>query len=535
MMLRVKTLGQKLVKRPMNDSQLRWLFIAITAVNIIPIIIVRHVPAVDLPNHVLAAAVAINKAQYYPQGPLTFKFFFSPYILFTVIITALLPVFGKIWATKIVLLAYSVGLPLSVLKYIKAFNQESWPLAFLIFPFVYSYHFEFGLIQYCIGIPLVFLALAYSKKLFDRTDTISVLLIISILAIAIYFSHWVDFLAFSVGFTAKYLSLIIRHKNSINNRLSKIDRTLIFVKSAAIFMAPLIFFGIYLSQVWRRSQMSHLTMANFQYKSILWQIIEPMRTLFSNSLLALDIIQIFILAALIILAFMIRKRRPSTAGGVLPFGLIMLLLATLIPGQAFLSSWSQNSRFVVFAFVPIIACISLPYGSWRNIGPIVMTVLVVVLTIFRAEYYIKTDRIADEYLGALKTVVGSGKNVYNLLAGVPDPRPGNLPVFMHTISYFHVDSGGYSPFLFDFQPYVSGLSADIDLPKGPEYSEWEKVNPKSFYRTLSRWDYLAVMHCGQPVPDYIKRLQPLIKYSGPNCTIYTTTGITDLIPEDSVP
>ena len=166
------------VKESMKDPHLKWLFAGLTAINLVPIVIVKYVPSVDLPNHVLAAVVALRDPQYYPQGPLAFKFVFSPYILFTLIMTFLIPLFGKIWATKIVLLAYATGLPLSVLAYFRMFNRDSWPLAFLIFPFVYSYHFEFGLIQYCIGIPLVFWALAYSKRLFDREDSISTLFII---------------------------------------------------------------------------------------------------------------------------------------------------------------------------------------------------------------------------------------------------------------------------------------------------------------------------------------------------------------------
>ena len=49
---------------------------------------------------------------------------------------------------------------------------------------------------------------------------------------------------------------------------------------------------------------------------------------------------------------------------------------------------------------------------------------------------------------------------------------------------------------------------------------------------LSKWDYLAVIHCGKPIPEYLKRLGPLIKYSDSICTIYTTKGISSFIPED---
>lgn len=92
-----------IIRRGVLDSPLKWLFLVAVFVHAIPLLIVEYVPSVDLPNHVLAGAVAINSDGFYPVGPLTFDGVLSPYILLTALMGVLLPIFGVIWATKIVL------------------------------------------------------------------------------------------------------------------------------------------------------------------------------------------------------------------------------------------------------------------------------------------------------------------------------------------------------------------------------------------------------------------------------------------------
>lgn len=273
-----------MIRRGVRDSPLKWLFLVAVFVHAIPLLIVEYVPSVDLPNHVLAAAVAINSDGFYPVGPLAFDWVLSPYILFTALMVVLLPIFGAIWATKIVLLAYVIGLPLSVLAYLRAFNRNNWPLAFMVFPFVYSYHFEYGFIQYCLGIPLVFLTLSVCKNVMDRIDSRASVLLAAGLAMAVYLSHWVNFLAFLVGFVCLIVPLRKRHDLDTMPMPRGRERVSVLMKGLAIITPPLVLFAIYLSQVWSRSQGRDLIKADLHYRSIVWQLLEPMRTLMSSVL-----------------------------------------------------------------------------------------------------------------------------------------------------------------------------------------------------------------------------------------------------------
>lgn len=166
----------------------------------------------------------------------------------------------------------------------------------------------------------------------DRIDSRASVLLAGGLAVAVYLSHWVNFLAFLVGFVCLIVPLRKRHDLDTMPMPRRRESVSVLIKGLAIITPPLVLFAIYLSQVWSRSYGRDLIEADLHYRSIVWQLLEPMRTLMSNSSLVLDILQIVVLVTLTLWAFMRRKTESCVSRGLLPFSILMIVLVMLVPG-----------------------------------------------------------------------------------------------------------------------------------------------------------------------------------------------------------
>ena len=127
-----------------------------------PLWVGRHLPMVDLPQHLFLISVLHrldDPTTLYPQffairGQLT------PYLGYYYLVSALNWLFPLTVANKLFLTAYVVGLPLSLAVLLRSLGRPRWP-SLLAVPFAYGDSFAWGFVNYCAAIPLALLCCAF--------------------------------------------------------------------------------------------------------------------------------------------------------------------------------------------------------------------------------------------------------------------------------------------------------------------------------------------------------------------------------------
>ncbi|MFZ5471749.1 MAG: hypothetical protein ACOZIN_20160 [Myxococcota bacterium] len=144
----------------MNPSAARLSFGLALFAGVAPLWVGRHLPLVDLPQHLHLISVLHrldDPTTLFPQlfearGTLT------PYLGYYYLVSALGWLFPLELANKLFLSAYVVGMPLSLAFLLRSLGRPTWP-ALLSLPFAYGDSLAWGFINYCSALPLSFLTM----------------------------------------------------------------------------------------------------------------------------------------------------------------------------------------------------------------------------------------------------------------------------------------------------------------------------------------------------------------------------------------
>ena len=150
------------------DRTDRALYAAALLLGVLPLWVARHLPMVDLPQHLHLISVLHrldDPTTLYP------RFFeargtFTPYLGYYYVVSALNWLLPLETANRVFLSAYVVGLPLSLAFLLRALGRPVWP-SLLALPFAYGDSFAWGFVNYCASLPLAVLCCG----LFVRTLT----------------------------------------------------------------------------------------------------------------------------------------------------------------------------------------------------------------------------------------------------------------------------------------------------------------------------------------------------------------------------
>ncbi|MBW2460946.1 MAG: hypothetical protein JRH11_04820, partial [Deltaproteobacteria bacterium] len=175
----------------------------------VPLWSVRWVPMGDLGGHIeLMDAViryddpATNYAEVYTRfeglAPNTFSL---------VAAQALGGIADARVVAKLLFGLFALTLPLSILFLCRVFGRSPW-LAFAAFPFVYGGLTNFGLLNFLVAVPLLFVAVGLAKRFSDHGDLGSAALLGGSL-IAIFFVHGLA-LFFALGCVALVIAVHVR-------------------------------------------------------------------------------------------------------------------------------------------------------------------------------------------------------------------------------------------------------------------------------------------------------------------------------------
>jgi hypothetical protein len=146
----------------------RALYAAALLLGVLPLWVARHLPMVDLPQHLHLISVLHrldDPTTLYPQ------FFearntLTPYLGYYYAVSALNWLLPLELANRLFLSVYVAGLPLSLAFLLRSLDRPTWP-SLLALPFAYGDSFAWGFVNYCASLPLALLCCG----LFVRTLT----------------------------------------------------------------------------------------------------------------------------------------------------------------------------------------------------------------------------------------------------------------------------------------------------------------------------------------------------------------------------
>lgn len=175
------------------EKLLFWLLVLI---HLYPVLAVKLFPTLDGPahlynsnliNHILADGSGAA-AEFFKLNIGIDPNYSGHFIL--CILNSFLPA----WlAEKILLALIIIFIPLSFRMMLRSLSADTVFMDYLAFPFIYSFTFYLGFYNFTIGIALMFFAIAYWQKIKDKLS-IRNTLILSLLLIAVYYSHIFTFL-----------------------------------------------------------------------------------------------------------------------------------------------------------------------------------------------------------------------------------------------------------------------------------------------------------------------------------------------------
>jgi hypothetical protein len=503
------------LKSMLSENTAFILLLIIAALGLVPLWIVQYPPNVDLPNHLLAAMYHSGLAQSGCFGFLQSDWILSPFILFFMIFVPLTKFVGLITAAKIVLSFYIFALPAAFWCFLKESGAQ--PLfAFLLLPVIFSYHFEWGFMQYCIGIPITIAAIVCSFRIL--TNGLSVLrgILAVFLIVLAYLSHLDNFIVLSIAIAVRSCFILAASRHRFRRTLAiQVGRILVIFMPASILMLRFLFF--------LRSNPLYTSPETdmFEYSSLSYQIKGLLRPFLSIDY-PFELTWLTIVAMFFGLGFACRRIRIH---GRLELALAIVygLIALIIPRYYFWGSWEHSSRFVVYAVICAFAAVKIirPIPRSAIIIPAVLCYAAIVGN--RVVHYREVDARINDIVSTLNQTVLPCSRIYTLYIAPYKVIPSAL----HAIGYYHLANGGVSPFLFTHHPPVNGFREVIPLQRYAENTTWHQVDPGKMAEVLRSYDYFLITTLGQPVPHWISRL-PIrqIGFSN-NCAVYAVLRSTN--------
>lgn len=173
---------------PQTKPVEKYLFLLACLMCGIPVWLPQFPPMVDLPQHAAQVALLLNLGNpAFPFSELFHLNLFTPYLLGYGLIAAFTPVLGIVAACKLVIWLALAGFAISTRWLLREAGADPY-WAWLTFPVLYGFTYQWGLLIFLIAAPvgLAFLALVWRMKAQPGWRSS---LAITLMLFALFFSH----------------------------------------------------------------------------------------------------------------------------------------------------------------------------------------------------------------------------------------------------------------------------------------------------------------------------------------------------------
>lgn len=180
------------------------LYFALAIVASAPAWIVKYPPMADLPFHLATIRVIhdFHSAQFGFDADFNLTLGRTQYVVYYLIGSALAYFVGVVAANVILIGTYLGGTVLALRALLRALGRDE-RLCIFVVPLLVNMMFMYGLFPFLLGIPIMFWALAIAVRYFEE-PTRDRGILLSVLVLALFYSHVFPFGIFGLGFAAMF-------------------------------------------------------------------------------------------------------------------------------------------------------------------------------------------------------------------------------------------------------------------------------------------------------------------------------------------
>jgi hypothetical protein len=450
-----------------------------------PLWVGRHLPMVDLPQHLYLISVLHrldDPTTLYPQvfairGQLT------PYLGYYYLVSALNWLFPLTVANKLFLTAYVVGLPLSLAFLLRSLGRPRWP-SLLAVPFAYGDSFGWGFVNYLSAIPLAFLCCAFLVRTLSDSQRRGWAIGLCLSLTAVLLFHVQVFAFLGIALPALLLMTSVPDDKTRKGTLLK-PRVLAILAVVPAALLFLVWVGLRLGEPatveygapWK-AWGPLLSAQNLSYKSFaqnwddLFQVLANILRDQSDRY-ALYAVGAICIACVVIAALQGASKSPRREGSVERWRMVVLAVVALamyiaLPFDVRGYMYYLNTRFAHLAAPLAVGALPILASRFRGyfLGAAALTTLVLAIPLVRGFSAFDDEALS---LDRLAPLAGSRPMVMGLIFDTSS-RAVRHPVFLHSAAVIARERGGVPNFTFALTPHSPLKYRGSPPPTFP--SEW---------------------------------------------------------------
>ncbi len=179
--------GMRYRRPPMGAKGLRLAFVAVVALAVLPLWIVKYVPMVDLPQHLAQADMWVKMGDpAWRWRDLFVLNYFTPYLLGYVIVRAVAVVSSLDVGFRVLLTAIVVAFPLAM-RFLLARSRAPIELALLAMPACFGFCWSYGFVNYLLAVPMALVGVALVTD--ERPMTLRRGMLVAVYVTLLFFTH----------------------------------------------------------------------------------------------------------------------------------------------------------------------------------------------------------------------------------------------------------------------------------------------------------------------------------------------------------
>lgn len=403
--------------------------------SLLPIWTATFPPLQDYPNHLLSAHMAAHYND--PNFDYAQNFILEwrpvPNMLGHAIIAGLAYIVPTPLAGKLCLSLYIILFPLSIFYLISAVDSNKLLLGLFSFPLIYNWFFNMGFLNFCLSLPLYFLAAGFWwKTRSDSPHRARRRAILGLLTFLVYLSHFVTFGTWLI--TIGLLSVISY------GWLDTIKRGLLLgVWAVAILTPATMLCDVVRTQI--EALLDLITPSVIAFASLPTKLMTAYQPFISfRALVEGTVLLILVILYLVLLLRNIAQRNAS------PFLAVTLALVGLylVLPVGFRALFYIASRLLILAVILGLPTLYVPRRfRWRVIlGGFLVVMSITHITLMLGVYHRANGELSDYYAGL--------QHIPPQQAVLPISRVHRGYVYYqeHVWAYYHIEKGGLSPGVF---------------------------------------------------------------------------------------
>jgi hypothetical protein len=428
-----------------------------------PAWIVKHPPLQDLPVHL--ATIRVVKSYADPAYGFSKDFVLTlgntQYVVYYLLGAALASVVGVVAANVVLVSTYLGGTVLALRALLRALGRDE-RLCLLVLPLLSNVMFEYGLLPFLFGIPLMLAALAAAVRHFER-PALRTGLVLGVLSVTLFYAHVSPFGLFGIGCAAMFPW----------TRPSRWIPAAAPVAPAAAILA----WWATRTDAGRLASGAATSSAHDPHLPVDAAIADAPNW-FCNILrdtsdeVLLVALAVVVVASLGLSAGDTDRGRPSGRSyALVPVACVVLYF--VLPG-AHGYIWLINQRFPILFAITAIPLLRMPHGGRGALVTVAALAVGAAAIVNTCQHYIRFERDEVGDIDGAIDAMDAGKRVCALIYDKGSSIVQNQ-AFLHFGSYYQVQKGGvvmftyagYAHWPFDFRP------GRYPPPGGPARQRWE--------------------------------------------------------------